>query len=79
MGGTVRRLVQQGHDVSIAFQTDGDVAVSDEDLQRSLILAKRVFHYYYPDKDNQTYEQILERLGKEYSGVCLDLETRDGE
>lgn len=23
--------------------------------------------------------QILERLGKEYSGVCLDLETRDGQ
>ena len=70
MGGTVRRLVQQGHDVSIAFQTDGDVAVSDEDLQRSLILAKRVFHYYYPDKDNQTYEQILERLDD--NSVCHD-------
>ena len=39
MGGTVRRLVQQGHDVSIAFQTDGDVAVSDDDMMRSLLLA----------------------------------------
>ena len=27
----------------------------------------------------QHRKQILERLGKEYSGVCLDLETRDGE
>lgn len=42
MGGTVRRLVQQGHEVSIAFQTDGDVAVSDEDLMRSVLLADRL-------------------------------------
>ena len=42
MGGTVRRLVQQGHDVSIAFQTDGDVAVSDDDMMRSLLLADRL-------------------------------------
>ena len=42
MGGTVRRLVQQGHDVSIAFQTDGDVAVSDDDLMRTLLLADRL-------------------------------------
>ncbi|MBQ9556606.1 MAG: PIG-L family deacetylase [Muribaculaceae bacterium] len=42
MGGTVRRLVQQGHDVKIAFQTDADVAVSDEDMMRSLLLADRL-------------------------------------
>ena len=42
MGGTVRRLVQQGHDVFIAFQTDGDVAVSDDDLMRSVLLADRL-------------------------------------
>lgn len=42
MGGTVRRLVQQSHDVSIAFQTDGDVAVSDDDMMRTLLLADRL-------------------------------------
>lgn len=42
MGGTVRRLVQQGHEVHIAFQTDGDVAVSDDDLMRSILLADRL-------------------------------------
>ncbi len=42
MGGTVRRLIQQGHDVNIAFQTDGDVAVSDDDLMRSVLLADRL-------------------------------------
>ena len=42
MGGTVQRLVQQGHDVHIAIQTDADVAVSDEDLMRSVLLADRL-------------------------------------
>ena len=42
MGGTVQRLIQQGHEVNIAFQTDADVAVSDEDLLRSLLLADRL-------------------------------------
>ena len=42
MGGTMQRLVQQGHDVHIAIQTDADVAVSDEDLMRSVLLADRL-------------------------------------
>jgi len=46
MGGTVRRLVQQGHDVRIALQTDGDVAVSEEDLMRSLLLADRLTKHF---------------------------------
>ena len=48
MGGTVRRLVQQGHEVSIAFQTDGDVAVSDEDMLRNLLLAERLSKRFEP-------------------------------
>ncbi len=46
MGGTVRRLVQQGHDVRIAIQTDGDVAVSDDDLMRSVLLADRLTKHF---------------------------------
>lgn len=46
MGGTVRRLIDQGHDVRIVFQTDGDVAVSDDDLMRSVLLAERLTKHY---------------------------------
>ena len=46
MGGTVRRLIEQGHDVHIVFQTDGDVAVSDDDLMRSVLLAERLTKHY---------------------------------
>lgn len=32
MGGTIHRLVEQGHEVHIAYQTSGNIAVSDEDV-----------------------------------------------
>jgi len=31
MGGTFDRLVTQGHEVHVAYQTSGNLAVSDED------------------------------------------------
>ena len=31
MGGTLDRLVSQGHDVHLAYQTSGNLAVSDEE------------------------------------------------
>ena len=31
MGGTLDRLVSQGHEVHVAYQTSGSIAVSDED------------------------------------------------
>lgn len=44
MGGTLRRLVEQGHDVHVVSQTSGDVAVSDEDMLRSIRLLECVMH-----------------------------------
>lgn len=34
MGGTFQRLVDQGHDVSAAYQTSGNIAVFDDDVMR---------------------------------------------
>lgn len=34
MGGTFNRLVEQGHEVHIAYQTSGNIAVSDQDALR---------------------------------------------
>ena len=36
MGGTFDRLVEQGHEVHIAYQTSGNIAVSNEDARRFL-------------------------------------------
>ncbi len=34
MGGTIRRLMQQKHDVHVAYETSGDIAVGDEEVSR---------------------------------------------
>lgn len=62
MGGTVRRLVQQGHDVRIAFQTDGDVSVSEEDLLRCVMLADRLTRRFEKGTSFQFIEQTLNNL-----------------
>ena len=38
MGGTLQRLVNQGHDVHVAYQTSGNIAVGDEDMMRYIML-----------------------------------------
>jgi len=62
MGGTIRRLVQQGHEVYIAFQTNGDVAVSDEDLMRSIILADKVTRFFDKEDSLPFVAQAMTRL-----------------
>lgn len=34
MGGTLQRLVNQGHEVHVAYHTSGDIAVTDEEVMR---------------------------------------------
>lgn len=40
MGGTFDRLVEQGHEVHIAYQTSGNIAVSDEEALKFAEIAK---------------------------------------
>ncbi len=46
MGGTLQRLVSQKHDVHVAFQTNGDVAVADEDLERTMMLVGKMAQHF---------------------------------
>ena len=68
MGGTVRRLIQQGHDVRIAIQTDGDIAVSDDNLMRSLMLAHRLTNHF----EGQSFKFVEETLTKLISETLTD-------
>jgi glucosamine-6-phosphate deaminase len=40
MGGTLKRLVDQNHEVHVAYQTSGNIAVSDEEAVRYLSFVK---------------------------------------
>ena len=43
MGGTFARLIEQGHNVHVAYQTSGNIAVSDDDARCYLDVNAQVF------------------------------------
>ncbi|NDW10369.1 glucosamine-6-phosphate deaminase [Dysgonomonas sp. 520] len=49
MGGTFQRLVNQQHDVHVAYQTSGNIAVGDEEVIRYVSLMENVIAKYNPD------------------------------
>lgn len=42
MGGTLQRLVDQKHDVHVAYETSGNIAVGDEDMMRYFLMMDRI-------------------------------------
>lgn len=64
MGGTFRRLVDQKHDVRVAYQTSGNIAVGDEEVIRYVSLLEDVRSKY--DAGNEAlkkkYAEILQYL-----------------
>lgn len=42
MGGTLKRLVDQHHDVHVAYETSGNIAVGDEDMMRYFLLMDKI-------------------------------------
>lgn len=64
MGGTFKRLVDQKHDVHVAYQTSGNIAVSDEDVIRYVSVLEDV-RFKYDNKNEslkKTYSEILQYL-----------------
>jgi glucosamine-6-phosphate deaminase len=51
MGGTLLRLVEQGHEVHLAYQVSGNFAVSDEYVTRFLDFHQEYINYY--DRENK--------------------------
>ena len=45
MGGTIRRLMQQQHDVHIAYETSGNIAVADEEVRLYMHTARVCWNF----------------------------------
>ena len=77
MGGTLRRLVQQGHEVHVAYQTSGNIAVGDEEVVRFMHFING-FNQLFDDSKNQTisdkYAEIKKFLAEKKEG---DMDSRD--
>ena len=78
MGGTLRRLVQQGHDVHVVFQTNGDMMVNDEDLERTIMLTNRLANHfdYGSTKRDEVVNNITETLRSKKPGDADTPEIR---
>lgn len=51
MGGTFHRLIVNGHDVHVAYQTSGNVAVSDDNVLQNIDTAKEMGLIWAKSKD----------------------------
>lgn len=77
MGGTIRRLVEQKHDVHIAYETSGNFAVNDEEVIRFLHFINGFNQLFNDSADqviNQKYAEICRFLHEKKDG---DMDTRD--
>ncbi|MDD2799622.1 MAG: glucosamine-6-phosphate deaminase [Bacteroidales bacterium] len=67
MGGTFQRLVEQNHDVHVAYQTSGNIAVGDEEVIRYVSLMLNVLDRFDEKNDaiRVKYNKILRFLKEE--------------
>lgn len=70
MGGTLARLSEQGHDIHVAYQTSGNIAVFDHDVVRYLDFIRESSEIFGMDNKKSTtlYKKIQEELKKKHPG-----------
>ena len=77
MGGTIQRLVNQKHDVHVAYETSGNIAVNDEEVTRFMHLINGFNQIFNNSKDQvivDMYKKIKDTIKNKKSG---DFDTRD--
>ena len=82
MGGTLIRLVDHGHEVHVAYQTSGNIAVFDDDVVRFMDFAKDFNHTFeQEDRDvGEMYTSVLEFINNKTPGQVdsPDIQTIKG-
>ena len=65
MGGTYARLIDQGHDVHVAYQTSGNIAVSNEDAKKFIEV---LYSFVESTNVKKTLTSLKNELAKKKSG-----------
>ena len=70
MGGTLKRLVDQKHDVHVAYETSGNIAVGDEDMYRYVMLMDYIKKEFGFDNDiyNTKSREIADFIAQKQAG-----------
>ena len=77
MGGTIQHLVNQKHDVHVAYETSGNIAVNDEEVTRFMHFINGFNQIFNNSKDQvivDMYKKIKDTFKNKKSG---DFDTRD--
>ncbi len=77
MGGTLNRLIRQGHEVSIAYMTSGNLAVPDEEVLRAVQLIldlEGVDPDTLPEKESNLAGKVFRQLQQK---GAFDLDSSD--
>ena len=78
MGGTVARLSQQGHELHMAYQVSGNIAVFDHDVVRYLDFIRESSDIYgfNPAKADDIYKRVVEELKMKHPGEPDPMDVR---
>ncbi len=76
MGGTLKRLVDQKHDVHVAYETSGNIAVGDEDMMRYFLMMDKIAPMFGFDQGgySRLSEAVHKAVGNKQPG---DMDTAD--
>jgi glucosamine-6-phosphate deaminase len=69
MGGTLDRLIEQGHDVHVVYQTSGNIAVSDADARKYAEISKRI-------SPSEEAQKLIEAIQEKKESSFDTLEVR---
>ncbi|UXP32403.1 glucosamine-6-phosphate deaminase [Reichenbachiella agarivorans] len=77
MGGTFLRLVDQGHEVHVAYQTSGNIAVADHEAYRFAEFAKNLYEYAAGEKaDDKVFDKLFKQLKSNTNKDVLPVDVR---
>ena len=79
MGGTIQRLVKQGHDLHVAYETSGNIAVGDEEVTRFMHFVNGFNQLFLDSKDEtikKMYKDIKKFLANKKEGDMDTAEVR---
>ena len=70
MGGTFMRLHDQGHEVHVAYQTSGNIAVADDVVVNFAEFVVKYNESFAPERhgDEQRFRQVLDEIDKKEPG-----------
>ncbi|MBQ5803934.1 MAG: glucosamine-6-phosphate deaminase, partial [Bacteroidales bacterium] len=79
MGGTVARLSQHGHELHIAYQVSGNIAVFDHDVVRFLDFIREISGVYGFDasRADATYKRVVDELKQKHPGEADPADVRE--